>query len=45
MQRKALTIVICGTHVGEEVFNLLADNHIRDMVDSVAYNIVTPTDG
>ena len=40
---EVLTVIIGFAHVGEEVFNLLADDHVGDVVDSVADNIVTST--
>jgi hypothetical protein len=40
---KVLTVIIGFAHVGEKVFNLLSDNHVGNVVDSVADNIVTST--
>jgi hypothetical protein len=40
-----LTVIVGSSHVGEEIFDLLTDDHVGDVVDSIADNVVTSTDG
>jgi hypothetical protein len=40
-----LTVVVGSSHVGKEVLDLLADDHISNVVDGVTDDIVASTNG